>query len=156
MIASNATQLRDLEDALRPVDGQINVRSDTLGSAFKDFLSRYYFAQGDVLQIDGAVIKRDDAAGVMHISGRSSIFEIPKQLTPDVDPPVVTVSTFWSGASPQEIASEIVERQEEKLKNITGLRKMTSSSIEGSATVSQSDCATITFQEFISGLFNDL
>ncbi len=67
--------------------------------------------------------------------GILSILEIPKQLTPDVDQPVVSVQTFWGGASPQEIASEIVNRQEEKLKSVSGLRKMTSESIRGQATV---------------------
>jgi hydrophobic/amphiphilic exporter-1 (mainly G- bacteria), HAE1 family len=67
--------------------------------------------------------------------GLLAIFEIPKQLKPDVDPPIVTVATFWPGASAQEVASEIVERQEEKLKNVSGLRKMSSTSVEGSATI---------------------
>ncbi|MEE9297042.1 MAG: efflux RND transporter permease subunit [Phycisphaerae bacterium] len=80
-------------------------------------------------------VKITVAAILLTLFGLLSIFEIPKQLTPDVDQPIVTVSTFWSGASPQEIAGEIVERQEEKLKNITGLRKMTSSSVESSGTI---------------------
>ena len=75
------------------------------------------------------------ASILLTLFGLLSIFEIPKQLTPDVDPPIITISTFWSGASPQEIASEIVERQEEKLKNITGLRKMSSESVENSGTI---------------------
>ncbi len=70
------------------------------------------------------------------IFGVLSILEIPKQLTPDVDQPVVTVETFWSGSSPQEIASEIVDRQEERLKSVSGLQKMTSESIRGKAKVS--------------------
>ncbi|RJP34329.1 MAG: efflux RND transporter permease subunit, partial [Phycisphaerales bacterium] len=65
--------------------------------------------------------------------GLLSLFNVPIQLTPDVDVPVVTVTTFWSGASPQEIESEIVDRQEDKLKSISGLKKMTSTSSEGMA-----------------------
>ncbi|UCE60164.1 MAG: efflux RND transporter permease subunit [Phycisphaerales bacterium] len=67
--------------------------------------------------------------------GGLSLLRVPIQLTPDVDKPVITVSTFWSGASPQEIESEIVDRQEEKLKNVTNLEKMTSSSSESAALV---------------------
>jgi len=67
--------------------------------------------------------------------GALSLFEIPVQLTPDVDKPIITVSTFWSGASPQEIESEIVDRQEEKLKNVTNLEKMTSTSSESNAQI---------------------
>ncbi len=67
--------------------------------------------------------------------GLLSLFRIPIQLTPDVDRPVITVTTTWSGASPQEIESEIVDRQEEKLKNVTNLDKLTSTSSEGVASV---------------------
>ncbi|MHC4698220.1 MAG: efflux RND transporter permease subunit [Planctomycetota bacterium] len=67
--------------------------------------------------------------------GLLSLFRIPIQLTPDVDRPVITVTTWWSGASPQEIENEIVDRQEEKLKNVTNLEKMTSTSSEGQALV---------------------
>ncbi len=67
--------------------------------------------------------------------GTLSVFNIPIQLTPDVDQPVITVTTRWSGASPQEIESEIVDRQEDKLKSVTNLKKMTSTSVEGEAKV---------------------
>jgi len=67
--------------------------------------------------------------------GCLSLFEIPIQLTPDVDRPVITVTTWWAGASPQEIESEIVDRQEEKLKNVTNLEKMTSTSRENTASI---------------------
>ena len=60
--------------------------------------------------------------------GLISLFRIPVQLTPDVDRPVISVSTNWSGAAPQEIEQEIVQRQEDELKSIKGLIKMTSES----------------------------
>ncbi len=60
---------------------------------------------------------------------------VPVQLTPNVDQPIVTVTTTWFGASPQEIIKEIVEEQEDVLKATTGLREITSSAIEGQATV---------------------
>ena len=47
--------------------------------------------------------------------GLLSIFQMHAQLTPDVDRPVITVTTQWTGASPQEIESEIIDRQEDKL-----------------------------------------
>ncbi len=67
--------------------------------------------------------------------GILAVLDIPKQLTPDVDRPIVSVATNWTGASPQEIEREIVDRQEEKLKSVSGLKKMTSQSIEGRASV---------------------
>ena len=52
-----------------------------------------------------------------------------------MDRPFVTVETLWLGASASEIEREVVDRQEEKLKSVTGLRKMTSSSVESHATI---------------------
>ena len=60
--------------------------------------------------------------------GFISLFRIPVQLTPDVDRPIVTINTTWAGASPEEIEQEIIQRQEEKLKSLEGLEKMTSES----------------------------
>jgi len=67
--------------------------------------------------------------------GMLSIFRIPIQLTPNVDRPLITVTTNWEGTSPQEIEREIVDRQEEKLKGVRNLKKMTSVSREGFADI---------------------
>lgn len=67
--------------------------------------------------------------------GLLSLLRVPVQLTPDVDKPVVTVTTAWPGASPQEIESEIVDEQEDKLKSVEGLIKLSSISQEGMATI---------------------
>ena len=68
--------------------------------------------------------------GVLFVAlfGLISLFRIPVQLTPDVDRPLVTVSTVWPGASPEEVEQEIVQRQEEQLKSVEGLVLMTSES----------------------------
>ena len=77
------------------------------------------------------------AVGVIFIVifGAISFFRIPVQLTPDVQTLRVTVSTFWRGASPLEVESEIVNEQEDELKGITGLRKLDSESSENSSQV---------------------
>ena len=46
---------------------------------------------------------------------------IPIQLTPDVNRPVITVTTQWPGAAPAEVEREVVNRQEKELKGIEGL-----------------------------------
>lgn len=58
--------------------------------------------------------------------GFLSLLEIPIQLTPDISVPTVNVSTTWPGATPIEIESEILEEQEEALKSLPGLVRMTS------------------------------
>ncbi len=67
--------------------------------------------------------------------GIISLVQIPVQLTPDVTRPMITVTTTWRGASPQEIEREIVDEQEEYLKNVEGLLRMTSESMDSSGTV---------------------
>jgi len=60
------------------------------------------------------------------IFGVIALEQIPIQLTPDVDRPTITVSTSWTGRSPEEVEESIILEQEEKLKSIQGLWKMTS------------------------------
>ncbi len=67
--------------------------------------------------------------------GTIAIFRLPVQLTPDVEDAVVTVSTFWPGASPVEVEREIVQEQEEQLKSLEGLVKMESTSSDSSGSV---------------------
>ena len=60
---------------------------------------------------------------------------IPIHLAPDVQRPIIRVSTSWSGAAPVEIESEIVTRQEEALRGLKGSKSMTSTSRTGRASV---------------------
>ncbi|MBI5745670.1 MAG: efflux RND transporter permease subunit [Nitrospirae bacterium] len=67
--------------------------------------------------------------------GIVGLLQIPIQLTPTVDRPKITVDTRWFGASPKEVEREIVEEQEEQLKSVEGLKKLTSESLEGQGRV---------------------
>ena len=67
--------------------------------------------------------------------GGLSIGLIPKQLVPDVQNPVISISTRWPGASPEEIEREIVLEQEEQLQGVEGLVKLTSECRVSSAEV---------------------
>ena len=58
--------------------------------------------------------------------GVIALTAIPIQLTPDVQRPVVTVRTEWPSRSPEEIEESILVEQEDKLKTLQGLWKMTS------------------------------
>lgn len=60
---------------------------------------------------------------------------IPIQLAPDVNRPVISITTIWPGAAPAEIEREITIRQEEVLKGINGLADITSRSEQGRARV---------------------
>ena len=67
--------------------------------------------------------------------GLISLFAIPVQLVPNVDQPVITVATNWTGRSPQEVEKEIVEPQEDKLKGVSSLRKMKAEASQGKAEI---------------------
>jgi HAE1 family hydrophobic/amphiphilic exporter-1 len=72
---------------------------------------------------------------LLMLFGVIAMFEIPRQLTPTVEVPVVGVTVTWPGAAPQEMESAIVERIEEQLNAVDGVREMTSSSQENSADI---------------------
>ncbi len=67
--------------------------------------------------------------------GILSLFRLPIQLTPDVTTPAITVTTIYPGATPQDVEQDIVENQEEFLRSVPGLQKMTSSSNMGQAEI---------------------
>lgn len=67
--------------------------------------------------------------------GALSIRGIPIQLTPDITEPSISVNTVWPGATPSEVESEILDKQEEALKSLPGLVKMTSSASRNAGTV---------------------
>lgn len=64
-----------------------------------------------------------------------SPLRVAVQMTPNLDEPVVSVQTTWEGASPEEVEREIVDKQEEMLKGLQNLRKMTSAAIQGQASI---------------------
>ncbi len=60
---------------------------------------------------------------------------IPIHLAPNVQRPIIRISTSWSGAAPAEVEREVVTRQEEALRGLEGLKTMTSTSRTGNANV---------------------
>lgn len=54
---------------------------------------------------------------------------------PSVDPPVVTVSTVYTGANADIIESQITEPLEESINGIAGIRSLTSTSSDGRSTI---------------------
>ncbi|MDA8017660.1 MAG: efflux RND transporter permease subunit [Thermoanaerobaculia bacterium] len=80
-------------------------------------------------------VKTAVAVLLLSLFGLIAVFQIPVQLTPTVEEPQITVQTFWPGASPAEIEREIVDEQEEQLKGLDGLVKMSSSSQDSTGTI---------------------
>jgi len=72
---------------------------------------------------------------LLMLFGVIAMYMIPRQLTPTVEVPVVGVSVVWPGAAPQEMESAVVERIEEQMNAVDGVREMTSTSEENSADI---------------------
>lgn len=60
---------------------------------------------------------------------------IPIQLAPDVDRPVITITTYWPGAAPAEVEREILNPQETELAGIENLRDITGNAQSGRARI---------------------
>ncbi len=69
------------------------------------------------------------------IFGLISLSRLPVQMTPNIDRPSITVSTGWRAASPAEIESEIIEPQENQLRDVPGLQRMQSSASQGRGSI---------------------
>ncbi len=63
--------------------------------------------------------------------GMVALEQIPIQLAPDVNRPVITVTTTWPGAAPAEVEREIVNRQEEEMAGLENLVALTSRAEQG-------------------------
>ena len=63
--------------------------------------------------------------------GLVALRTIPIQLAPDVNRPVITITTEWFGAAPVEVEREIINRQEEQLAGLEGLRSITGQAEQG-------------------------
>ncbi|HZN32608.1 MAG TPA: efflux RND transporter permease subunit, partial [Pirellulaceae bacterium] len=62
--------------------------------------------------------------------GVLAMISMPMQLTPEVEIPTLSIETVWPGASPQEVEREIIQEQEEQLKSVEGVRKISSESMD--------------------------
>ena len=69
------------------------------------------------------------------IFGLISLIRLPVQMTPNIDRPNISISTGWRAAAPAEIESEILEPQEDQLRDVPGLQRMTSTASQGSGSI---------------------
>jgi len=75
------------------------------------------------------------AAIVICVIGAASFFFVPVRELPDVDPPIVSVSTTYTGASAEVIESRITEPVEQQIAGIQGVERINSSSRDGRSNV---------------------
>ena len=86
------------------------------------------------MKLSEVSIHRPVLATVMSLTillfGVISFTFLPVREYPDIDSPVVTVTTVYRGASPQVVETEITDLLEEQLSTIEGVKLLTSSSQE--------------------------
>lgn len=67
--------------------------------------------------------------------GLIALTTIPIQLAPDVNRPVITVTTYWFGAAPAEVEREILIPQQDELAGIEGLTDITGNATSGQSRI---------------------
>ena len=86
------------------------------------------------MKLSQVSIKRPVFASVMSLAivlfGVIAFTRLPVREYPDIDPPIISVVTFYRGASPSVIETEITNVLEEQFATLQGVKTLTSSSRE--------------------------
>lgn len=93
---------------------------------------------------------------ILTLFGLLSIFQVPVQMIPDLDARVITVSTKWPGAAPQDVEKEILVEQEKYLGRIPGLERMVSTAQTGSADIELEFPFSVPLEEALLNVNNAL
>ncbi len=73
---------------------------------------------------------------LLALFGYISMSRMPIQMKPTVDKPIITISTEYPGAAPQEVEEQITTPIEEQVQSVENLYKLTSKSAEGRSNIS--------------------
>jgi multidrug efflux pump subunit AcrB len=75
-------------------------------------------------------------AGILiAIFGTISMLSLPIQMTPEIERPEISISTPWRASAPNEVESEIIEPQEDVLRSVPGLLRMSSTASFGRGSI---------------------
>ncbi len=72
---------------------------------------------------------------LMIIVGLASFVAIPKKSSPDLDLGIISITKSYVGINPEDIDTLITDKIEKKIKDISGIKKITSTSQLGFAAV---------------------
>lgn len=70
------------------------------------------------------------------VVGIVSVLNLPIELTPNVEYPSLSISVSWSGVSPEAVEAHLTSPIEAELATIMGVKKISSTSTEGNASIS--------------------
>ncbi len=84
-------------------------------------------------------IQRPILATMMNLAvilfGLIGLSRLPVRELPDIDPPIISVSTVYPGANAEVVETEVTERLEEAINNIEGIKTLRSESREGFSSI---------------------
>ncbi len=72
---------------------------------------------------------------IICVMGLLAAMRIPVQMIPDLDVRTISVRTTWPGATPQDVEKEILIEQEEYLRNLPSLSRITATAGSGNASI---------------------
>lgn len=72
---------------------------------------------------------------IITLAGIFSYIKLPKEKFPDIVIPTIYVNTIYPGASPSDIENLVTKPLEKQIKSISGVKKMTSTSVQDFAMV---------------------
>ena len=100
---------------------------------------------------------------VFVLFGGLAYFSLPLDLMPDTDIPYITVQTVYGGGSPKEIETQISKKVEDAVSTISGIKNITSYSMEGLSYVviefelgKDPDIANQETKDKVDAIINDL
>jgi len=88
--------------------------------------------------------------------GVVGLSNLPIQMIPDAQRPFINITTGWRSAAPEEVESEIIEPQEDMLRGVPGLIKMTSSASRGNGSINLSFTVETDLQRALIEVMNRL
>ena len=91
------------------------------------------------MSLAGISIRKPVATTMVMLSfifiGLLAMFSMKKELIPNINIPVVTISTTWSGAVSEDVESQVTKKIKDSLSNVDAIDKIQTVSAYGSSTV---------------------
>ncbi|XDZ65771.1 efflux RND transporter permease subunit [Alphaproteobacteria bacterium LSUCC0684] len=88
--------------------------------------------------------------------GLVALFNVPIQMSPDIEKPILQVRVAWPGASPQDVDREIITRLERDLSSLNGVEKAEARSFAGQARLSLTYAVTQDMDKALTTLLSEL
>ena len=84
---------------------------------------------------------------IILVAGVFSLFTIKKQIFPEIVLEQVNIRVPYLGAAPQEVETGVIEKIEESLRGVNGIKRIRSTAVEGLATVRAEIASNYDIQE---------